>query len=116
MNHWPIQSTSSSAYAVCQEPAGAVILGGDLLRALFPPLLEQNPEQDTLSLGAPGGRSSLSVVQGLPQAGPRLPSTTPALNNMFLALLLLLHTLLFFFFCQRAFGSLVCTPWCVAPV
>lgn len=92
-----------------------IILGGDLLRAVrpFPPLLEQNPEQDTLSLGAPGSHSSLSVVQGLPQAGPGLLSTTPTLNNMFLALPVAstyFALFIYLFFCQRAFGSLVCTP------
>lgn len=66
-----------------------MILGVDLLpafQALFPPLLERNPEQNILSLGALGGHSSLSVLQGLPQTGPRLPSTTHCLSNMFLAL------------------------------
>lgn len=102
--------------------AGMMILGVDLLRAfqtLFPPLLGQNPEQNILSLGAPAGHSSLSVIQGLPQTGPKLPSTTPCLSNMFLALPVAstpLGLFLDFFFSQCAFSSLVYTSQCVDPV
>lgn len=66
----------------------------------------QNPEQITAHLGSPGGHTSRSVIQGLPQTGFSLPSTTHVCTTCSYHSLLLLHTLPppFFFFWPVCFS------------